>query len=77
MTQQHTLGFSTTQREVVASSSAGGRGGKGEGRGRGGGGAQRAKIVDRRAKIGFHNGHTLVLSHEVGRVCTRGNIGVG
>ncbi|CAM9099649.1 unnamed protein product, partial [Hapterophycus canaliculatus] len=58
-THQHTLGFSTTQREVVSSSSVGGgRGGKGRG------GAQKAKIVDRRAKIGFHNGHTLVLPHE-------------
>lgn len=59
-THQHTLGFSTTQREVVTSS-AGGRRGSAKGEG----GRQRAKIVDRRAKIGFHNGHTLVLPHEV------------
>eukprot|EP00903_Cladosiphon_okamuranus_P007182 g6974.t1 len=58
-THQHTLGFSTTQREVVASSAGGGRGG-----GNGEGSRQRVKIVDRRAKIGFHNGHTLVLPHE-------------
>lgn len=55
-TQRRPLGFSRTQREVVASCSQS-RGGSGAG--------QRAKIVDRRAKIGFHNGHTLVLSHEV------------
>ena len=65
-THQHTLGFSSTQREVVTSSAGGVGGGKGEGRGRSG---NRAKIVDRRAKIGFHNGHTLVLPHEVRVLC--------
>lgn len=63
MTQQHTLGFSTTQREVVTPAS--GLVGVGKGEGKGVGSSQRAKIVDRRAKIGFHNGHTLVLPHEV------------
>lgn len=75
-THQHTLGFSTTQREVVASSTGGGGGGKGDGRG--GGGKQKAKIVDRRAKIGFHNGHALVLPHEVRNVLVSlGWLGVG